>query len=139
MSVAAAPIPWPNGARAAASFSFDVDAESAMLGVSSKHASRMSAISHQAYGPLTGVPRLLKILAKHSVTSTFFVPGYTAVRYPDVIRAIVDAGHEIAHHGYLHEPMFGLTEDQEETILDSRLEAIDADTGVRPSRYRAPM
>ncbi|MDT5330572.1 MAG: peptidoglycan-N-acetylglucosamine deacetylase, partial [Mycobacterium sp.] len=51
MSVAAAPIPWPNGARAAASFSFDVDAESAMLGVSTKHASRMSAISHQAYGP----------------------------------------------------------------------------------------
>ena len=59
MSVAASPIPWPNDARAAASFSFDVDAESAMLGVSTKHASRMSAISHQAYGPLTGVPRLL--------------------------------------------------------------------------------
>jgi peptidoglycan/xylan/chitin deacetylase (PgdA/CDA1 family) len=36
------------------------------------------------------------------------VPGYTAVRYPDVVKAIVDAGHEIAHHGYLHEPMFGL-------------------------------
>ena len=111
MSVRRSPDPWPNGARCAASFSFDVDAESAMLGVSTKHASRMSAISHQAYGPLTGVPRLLKILARHGVTSTFFVPGYTAVRYPDVIRAIVDAGHEIAHHGYLHEPMFGLTED----------------------------
>ena len=53
----------------------------------------MSAISHQAYGPLTGIPRLLEILAGHGVTSTFFVPGYTAVRYPDVIRAIVDAGH----------------------------------------------
>jgi len=107
MNVAATPIPWPRGARCAASFSFDVDAESAMLGVSTKHASRMSAISHQAYGPLTGVPRLLKILAKHGVTSTFFVPGYTAVRYPDVIRSIVDSGHEIAHHGYLHEPMQG--------------------------------
>src|SRR5258705_13816678 len=139
MSVAAAPIAWPNGARSAASFSFDVDAESAMLGVSIKHASRMSAISHQAYGPLTGVPRLLKILARHGVTSTFFVPGYTAVRYPDVIRAIVDAGHEIAHHGYLHEPMFGLTEDQEATILDRGLEALDAVAGVRPSGYRASM
>ncbi len=139
MSDPVAPIPWPNGARAAASFSFDVDAESAMLGVSTKHASRMSAISHQAYGPLTGVPRLLKILARHGVTSTFFVPGYTAVRYPDVVRAIVDAGHEIAHHGYLHEPMFGLTEDQEATILDRGLEALDAVAGVRPSGYRAPM
>src|ERR1700682_6453336 len=139
MSAAAAPIPWPNSARAAASFSFDVDAESAMLGVSTKHASRMSAISHQAYGPLTGVPRLLKILAKHSVTSTFFVPGYTAVRYPDVIRAIVDAGHEIAHQGYLYEPMFGLTEDQEAAILDRCLEALEPCAGARTNGYRAPM
>jgi hypothetical protein len=139
MSVPAAPVPWPNGARCAASFSFDVDAESAMLGVSTKHASRMSAISHQAYGPVTGVPRLLEILARHGITSTFFMPGYTAVRYPDVIRAIVDAGHEIAHHGYLHEPMFGLTEDQEATILDRGLKALDAAAGVRPTGYRAPM
>src|SRR6476619_8426809 len=121
MSLPAAPVPWPNGARCAASFSFDVDAESAMLGVDTKHAGRMSAISHQAYGPLTGVPRLLKILARHDITSTFFVPGYTAVRYPEVIRSIVDHGHEIAHHGYLHEPMRGLTEQQEAVILDRGL------------------
>ena len=139
MTIPAEPVPWPNGARCAASFSFDVDAESAMLGVDTKHAGRMSAISHQAYGPLTGVPRLLKILAKHGVTSTFFVPGYTAVRYPDVIRAIVDGGHEIAHHGYLHEAMFGLTEEQEAAILDRGLEALDTVAGVRPSGYRAPM
>ena len=139
MTIPAEPVPWPNGARCAASFSFDVDAESAMLGVDTKHASRMSAISHQAYGPLTGVPRLLKILAKQGVTSTFFVPGYTAVRYPDVIKAIVDGGHEIAHHGYLHEPMFGLTEEQEAAILDRGLDALDTVAGVRPSGYRAPM
>ncbi|HWF41517.1 MAG TPA: polysaccharide deacetylase family protein, partial [Acidothermaceae bacterium] len=66
-------------------------------------------------------------------------PGYTAVRYPDVIRGIVDAGHEIAHHGYLHEPMFGLTEDQESAILDRGMEALDAVAGVRPKGYRAPM
>ncbi|MCW2649029.1 MAG: putative xylanase/chitin deacetylase [Mycobacterium sp.] len=61
-----------------------------MLAVWTERANRMSAISHQAYGPLAGVPRLLRILAKHGITSTFFVPGYTAVRYPDVIRSIVD-------------------------------------------------
>jgi peptidoglycan/xylan/chitin deacetylase (PgdA/CDA1 family) len=139
MTVAAEPVPWPNGARCAASFSFDVDAESAMLGVSTAHADRMSAISHQAYGPLTGVPRLLKILAKHGVTSTFFVPGYTAVRYPDVIRAVVDHGHEIAHHGYLHEPMRGLTELQEAAILDRGADVLESVSGSRPIGYRAPM
>jgi peptidoglycan/xylan/chitin deacetylase (PgdA/CDA1 family) len=70
-----------------------------MLGVSHENANRMGAITHQAYGPLVGVPRILKILAKHGITSTFFTPGYTAFRYPDVIRAIVDHGHEIARHG----------------------------------------
>jgi peptidoglycan/xylan/chitin deacetylase (PgdA/CDA1 family) len=139
MSVPAAPIPWPGGARCAASFSFDVDAESAMLGVSTAHASRMSAISHQAYGPLAGVPRLLKILAKHGITSTFFVPGYTAVRYPDVIRTIAEAGHEIAHHGYLHEPMAGLTPEREAAILDRGSDVLEQVTGVRPTGYRAPM
>jgi peptidoglycan/xylan/chitin deacetylase (PgdA/CDA1 family) len=133
------PVPWPNGKRCAASFSFDVDAESAMLGVDPSHADRMSAISHQAYGPLTGVPRLLKILAKQGIRSTFFVPGYTAMRYPDVIRSIADHGHEVAHHGYLHEPMRGLTEAQESAILDRGLEVLESVTGKRPIGYRAPM
>jgi peptidoglycan-N-acetylglucosamine deacetylase len=133
------PVPWPNGARCAASFSFDVDAESAMLGVDTSHADRMSAISHQAYGPLSGVPRLLKILGKRGIRSTFFVPGYTAVRYPDVIRSIVEHGHEVAHHGYLHEAMRGLTEAQEAAILDRGLEVLEAVTGTRPTGYRAPM
>ena len=139
MSVAAQPVSWPCGARCAASFTFDVDAESAMLGVSHENAIRMSAITHQAYGPLVGVPRILKILAKHRITSTFFTPGYTALRYPDVIRAIVDHGHEIAHHGYLHEPMAGLTADSEAAILDRGSDALEKITGTRPTGYRAPM
>jgi peptidoglycan/xylan/chitin deacetylase (PgdA/CDA1 family) len=139
MSVPAQPVSWPNGARCAASFSFDVDAESAMLGVSHENANRMSAITHQAYGPLVGVPRILKILANHDITSTFFTPGYTALRYPDVIRTIVDHGHEIAHHGYLHEPMAGLTADDEAAILDRGSDALEKITGTRPTGYRAPM
>jgi peptidoglycan/xylan/chitin deacetylase (PgdA/CDA1 family) len=61
------------------------------------------------------------------------------VRYPDVIRAIVDRGHEIAHHGYLHEPMRGLTEQQEAAILDRGADVLESVTGSRPTGYRAPM
>ena len=103
-------VAWPGGARAAAAFTFDVDAESAVLWGSPGTADRMSVISHQAYGPLVGVPRLLDLLERHGIRSTFFVPGYTAHRYPDVVRRLVDAGHEIAHHGYLHEQPTALTE-----------------------------
>ena len=89
------------------SFTFDVDAESAALSVSWDIAGRQSVMSHQAYGPLTGLPRILSILERHGVRSTFFVPGWTAERHPGVIRDIVAAGHEIAHHGYLHESPIG--------------------------------
>jgi peptidoglycan/xylan/chitin deacetylase (PgdA/CDA1 family) len=139
MTTPAASVQWPHGKQAAACFTFDVDAESALLGVSIQHADRMTAMSHQAYGPLVGVPRILDLLRRHEVTSTFFVPGYTAHRYPDVVRAIADAGHEIAHHGYLHESMAGLTAQEEAAILDRGLDALETVTGHRPVGYRAPM
>jgi len=138
-AVPATGVKWPGNAVCAASFSFDVDAESAMLAVSRASADRMSAISHQAYGPLVGVPRILNILASHDITSTFFVPGYTALRYPDVVRAIAAAGHEIAHHGYLHEAMAGLTAEQEAAILDRGSAVLEQVTGACPTGYRAPM
>jgi peptidoglycan/xylan/chitin deacetylase (PgdA/CDA1 family) len=99
----------------------------------------VTQMSHQAYGPLVGVPRILELLGRHGVRSTFFVPGYTAHRYPGVVRAIVDAGHEIAHHGYLHEAMAGLSEQQEAAILDRGSDVLEAVTGQRPVGYRAPM
>jgi peptidoglycan/xylan/chitin deacetylase (PgdA/CDA1 family) len=132
-------VAWPGGARAAAAFTFDVDAESAVLWGSPGTANRMSVISHQAYGPLVGVPRLLDLLERHGIRSTFFVPGYTAHRYPAMVRRLVDAGHEIAHHGYLHEQPTALTEAEEIEAIDRGLAALLEVAGVRPTGYRAPM
>ncbi|MGP4022024.1 polysaccharide deacetylase family protein [Actinomadura sp. 3N407] len=137
------PVRWPGRATSTASFTFDLDAESAVLGVHPEAAARLSVLSHQAYGPLTGLPRLLRILARHEVRSTFFVPGYTAHRHPGAVRAILDGGHEIAHHGYLHEPLAGpwgaVDERTEAEILDRGLAALEEVAGVRPDGYRAPM
>jgi len=130
---------WPEGRAAAATFSFDIDAESAVLWRAPHNARRMSVMSHQSYGPLVGVPRLLELLDKHRIRSTFFVPGYTAHRYPAVVRDIAAAGHEIAHHGYLHEQPTGLTEAEEVIALDRGLDALAETAGVRPVGYRAPM
>lgn len=52
---------WPAGYVAAASLTFDVDAESAILNIDPKSADRMTVMSHQAYGPTIGVPLLLRV------------------------------------------------------------------------------
>ncbi|MDI2030240.1 polysaccharide deacetylase [Saccharopolyspora sp. TS4A08] len=130
--------PWPDGYRAASAFTFDVDAESCVLANDPAAADRMSLMGHQSYGPRLGVPRLLRMLARQDVRATFFVPGFTADCYPDVVRSIVDHGHEIAHHGYLHEPMRGISAEVEAEYLDRGLEALDRVAGVRPVGYRAP-
>ena len=130
---------WPAGSRAAACFTFDVDAESAILAADPAAAGRRSVMSHQAYGPRTGVPRLLRTLDRTRIKATFFVPGYTAERWPAVVRSIRDAGHEIAHHGYLHESVAALSPEDEERILVRGLAALDAVAGIRPSGWRAPM
>ncbi|MDQ1630011.1 MAG: peptidoglycan-N-acetylglucosamine deacetylase [Actinomycetota bacterium] len=118
---------------------YDLDAEAVVLGIDTSHAERLSVMSHQAYGPVTGVPRILKMLRRQGVTATFFCPGYSAERYPDLLRQVVDAGHEVAHHGYLHEAVRGMSPAQEGAMLDRGLEALERVTGRRPVGYRAPL
>jgi peptidoglycan/xylan/chitin deacetylase (PgdA/CDA1 family) len=136
---AAQPIQWPTGKTAAASFTFDVDAESAVLFASPGSEHRAGVMSHQSYGPLVGVPRLLDMLDRLGVRSTFFVPGYTALRYPSIVRDIAKSGHEIAHHGFMHESLEGVDETTEVRYLERGLEALEEVAGVRPVGYRAPM
>src|SRR5579875_288399 len=129
---------WPAGFRGAVALTFDVDAESVMLAADPEHAERASLMSHQRYGPAVGVPRILRILAERGLRATFFVPGYTAEQHPEVVAAICGGGHEIAHHGYLHELLTSAGEAAEREYLERGLEALDKIAGVRPAGYRAP-
>jgi peptidoglycan/xylan/chitin deacetylase (PgdA/CDA1 family) len=133
------PISWPPGVTAAACLTFDMDAEAAVLTADIASIARMTPMSHQSYGPLVGVPRILALLKRHGVTATFFIPGYSAHRYPDVVRAVAEAGHEIAHHSYFHENTIGMDEKTEAAMIDLGLRALHDVAGVRPQGYRAPM
>jgi peptidoglycan-N-acetylglucosamine deacetylase len=138
-TVAPAPISWPEGISAAACLTFDMDAEAAVLTADIASINRMTPMSHQSYGPLVGVPRILALLERHQLKATFFIPGYSAQRYPDVVRAVAEAGHEIAHHSYFHEDTRGMDETTEAAMLDLGLKALNDVAGVRPAGYRAPM
>jgi peptidoglycan-N-acetylglucosamine deacetylase len=129
---------WPSGYRAAACFTFDVDAESPILWEFPETADHLDVMTHQAYGARTGIARLLRVLDRRGLRATFFVPGYSAERSPGICRAIRDVGHEIAHHGYLHEGAHGADGAEQERRLLRGLAALDEVLGVRPTGYRAP-
>ncbi len=117
---------------------FDVDAESVILAADPRHEERSSLMSHQRYGPRVGLPRILMLLERMNVRATFFVPGATADRYPEALEAILDAGHEVGHHGYLHESLIGADESSERKYLELGLESLERVGGVVPVGYRAP-
>lgn len=129
---------WPGAHRSAAAFTFDVDAESGAIAFDHTFVDRMSLMTHQQYGPTVAVPKLLAMLRRQDVKATFFVPGYTAELHPDIVKAFIDEGHEIGHHGYLHENTRGMSEADEAAMIDRGLDALDAVAGVRPVGYRAP-
>jgi peptidoglycan/xylan/chitin deacetylase (PgdA/CDA1 family) len=119
----------------AVALTFDYDAMSNWIG--SSGATSPGMISRGEFGPI-GLRRILALLESKQVSSTFFVPGHTALAYPDTVRAIRDAGHEIGHHGWVHENPVGLTEAQERQVLERGFEALDRVAGVRPVGYRSP-
>jgi peptidoglycan-N-acetylglucosamine deacetylase len=117
--------------------SFDVDAETPILVEGRRYAGNAGVMSHQAYGPRVGVPRILALLAEYSLPATFFVPGLTAERYPQTVEQILAAGHEIGHHSYAHFSPFDQDEAAERADFERALQVLDR-FGVQPEGFRCP-
>ena len=117
---------------------FDVDAESGWLGQGIKFRDRLTTLSEGRYGVTRGLPRILALLGELEITATFYVPGLTAELHPEVVPAILSAGHEIGHHGYRHLSSDGLSEQQQAEELDLATEVIRQASGIVPRGYRSP-
>jgi peptidoglycan-N-acetylglucosamine deacetylase len=129
---------WRNGAATVAVLSFDVDAESPILAAGREYADHAMVMTHQAFGPRVGVPRLLRLLADYDLRATFFVPGLTAERYPQTVAAILEAGHEVGHHSHSHRSAVDLGEAGEREDFERALAALAA-VGVEPRGHRAAL
>ncbi|QEF99611.1 Peptidoglycan-N-acetylglucosamine deacetylase [Stieleria maiorica] len=82
--------------------------------------------------------RLLSILDTHNVRGTFFILGWVAERYPNLVRRIAHAGHELASHGYWHQLVYELSPAEfAKDITDSK-DAIASACGIEVNAYRAP-
>jgi peptidoglycan-N-acetylglucosamine deacetylase len=128
---------WPHGAQVAVCLTFDVDAEAGFLGDGEQFARRLTTLSEGRFSVTRGVPRILRMLRELGISSTFFVPGYTAERHPSVIEDILADGHEIAHHGYLHLRSDKVTKDDQREEIEKGFEALERAGVPRPRGYRS--
>lgn len=129
---------WPGEHRLAVSLTFDVDAEAGFLGDGEQYARRLTTLSEGRFGVVRGLPRILTLLGRHGICSTFFVPGLTAEQHPAAVTAILEAGHEIGHHGYRHLRSDLVDAGQQRAEIDCGLAALAAAGAPRPAGYRSP-
>lgn len=121
--------------RHIACLTFDFDA---MSGFIARGMTSPSPISRGEFGADVAAPRLLALLGKYRVPTSWYVPGHTLETYPDPCRRVFDAGHEIGHHGWTHVPPAAMTREQEEQALVRANEQICKLTGQGARGYRSP-
>ena len=125
----------PAGKKVAVNIGCDFDAQAIWIG--SFNLTSPAYMSRGEFGAEVAVPRLLKLFAKHKVKATWCIPGHTVDTWPEVCKEIVAAGHEVGHHGYVHENPTPLSLEEETKVMEMGLAAL-ARIGVKPRGYRSP-
>jgi hypothetical protein len=99
----------------------------------------LQARSWAEYGPKVGAWRLLDMLAQQKLRAVFYVSGILAERYPDLMRAIADAGHIVAAHGVSQHiiPATQTAEDEARDLERCR-KTIELATGRVPTGWLSP-
>ena len=132
------PRSWPGNALIAVALSFVVDNASATL---ARGVLNYEVISRGEYGAVDGLPRILRLLEKHQVPASFFIPAVSAALHPNMIKDILASAlrHEIGVHGWIHELLPALNnEAEEQRLLNQAIDYLTKATGKRPVGYRAP-
>lgn len=127
------PQTWKGGGRCAVALSFDSDHETSTLRWG--HTSP-GKLSQGQYGGRVAIPRIRKLLAKHDVKASFFVPAVVAKIHPDEQRGLVDEGHEIGIHGWIHELNSKLPPDDERDLMMRAADVLEQISGRRPVGVR---
>ena len=113
---------------------FDFDAISGFI---ARGMTTPTPISRGEFG-VVATPRILALLERHRMRSTWFIPGHTLETYPAACRTVFEAGHEIGYHGWTHVPPAKFSREEEEAELLRGNAAIKALTGQNARGYRSP-
>jgi peptidoglycan/xylan/chitin deacetylase (PgdA/CDA1 family) len=129
---------WPGNTQCVAMLTFDVDGVASWLRRNPDFRFHPSLMSMAEYGPSVATPRILDLLDVHSIKASFYIPGYVAETHGDLVKEIVRRGHEVGHHGYLHESPASLSLREEQSVLEKGSDILTRLTGQAPQGYRAP-
>lgn len=124
----------PDGRLAAVSVTFDHLGEAAEMQIG--QIPRDAAVGDH-HSVTTELPNLLNMLSERNHRTTFFVEAWNFDVYPQALRSILDAGHEIGWHGWLHEPWYQSTEEELKESLRLSLAAFER-SGITPTGARPP-
>jgi peptidoglycan/xylan/chitin deacetylase (PgdA/CDA1 family) len=116
-------------------FTFDFDGISGFV---ARGSPTPTPVSRGEFGPRVGAPRLLALMKKYRIKSSWYVPGHTIESFPDAVKAVVDQGHEIGHHGWRHVSPAALSRAEEEAELVRGNKAIRRISGDYARGYRSP-
>ena len=122
-------------ARHIVCLTFDFDAMSGWIARGMKSP---TPISRGEFGPIVALPRILALLKKYDVPTSWYIPGHTLETYSEECKKVFGAGHEIGHHGWTHRPPASLSRGQEEEELIRAGENIRRLTGRYARGYRSP-
>jgi peptidoglycan-N-acetylglucosamine deacetylase len=130
------PKSWPNGTKVAVSLSFDVDTEPVWMGFQKQ--TSPSYMSRGEYGARVGMPRVMKLLEKHEINATFFIPAVSMLLHPEIVREIrKHPTYEIGFHSYVHENPLDLTPAEERAVYEKALAIFIEQVGKRPVGFRS--
>jgi peptidoglycan-N-acetylglucosamine deacetylase len=121
-------------ARHIVCLTFDFDA---MSGFIARGMTTPTPISRGEFGVVAS-ERILALLRRYEIPTTWFIPGHTIETYPSACAKVVEAGHEIGHHGWTHVPPANLSREAEEGGLVRANEAIKKLAGQAARGYRSP-
>ena len=127
------PHAWPGGARCAIALSFDSDHDTTPLRDGDESPMR---ISQGQYGSRQGVKRIRALLNRHDIKVSWYYPAVSALIYPEEVRALVDEGHEIGIHSWIHEANTTLPPGRERELTLRSADVLEKVSGRRPVGIR---
>jgi len=113
---------------------FDFDTQSGFI---ARGLTTPTALSRGEFGAIAS-RRILDFLKSRGISATWFIPGFTIESWPRECEAVVEGGHEVAHHSWAHIPPTAQTREEEEADLVRANDAVARLSGCKARGYRSP-